>query len=640
MYPHVTRGVDGFIPREPWVSIDFEFNSLGPTIVGLSSGGNPASGYYTAAAREVLARLERGGVVWVGHNILTADKPLIEAELGVKIPLERCEDSMILHYLCNAELCKGVSKTTDDEDEEDNRGQGYMDLWSMASLYTDLPQWKQCRGERCEGPCRRHDELGYNGLDALAVDIAYPRLIADLKAKKIPRALVEHTKKLALLCDAMTKQGIKVDRELVRKLEAEFEERKGKIFPNRWVTVLGKKGKPLKNPKLIWDAPFNPRSPKQVVEWFQSKGIHLESTEREDIQRALDNTPEDAEGREWLERLFEYKSAGKGLKPWTDERYFDNDGLIHPRFIVTGTSTGRLASSSPNFQNLPRGVSWGKGVRRAIIPRAPDFILAKADFSQLELRVCLWYSGVKEELPGDAFNWLVQEGGGVFEKAAEIVGAGRTPRDLAKSVSHGGDYLEGVKVFYPRDLSNPRVKKMIDYGALVIHKDWEYHGGVVGFTGVNLAERLFGSATWENRKKALQIQEAYFKRFAPIREWQKKLSRAAERGWVQLASGRYLLLLGTPEDKLKIAAAAHGQGSGSDYVQEAMIKYYGMGFVPLIQIHDELVFELPRGTSDKALLDHFSIMSEESKYMPGFRCPTKVGRGENWIDMVEVKRSG
>jgi hypothetical protein len=159
-------------------------------------------------------------VTWAAHSF-AADIPIIEKETGAKIPLDRIEDTMIRHYLCNAELCKGVVKTSD-EDEEGNegksRGQGYMDLWSMSSLYTDLPQWKECRGERCDGPCRHHDPLGYNGTDAYSVDIALPNLIADCREKQIPESLYHHLVAMTRLCDDMRRQGVKVDREYVRAL--------------------------------------------------------------------------------------------------------------------------------------------------------------------------------------------------------------------------------------------------------------------------------------------------------------------------------------------------------------------------------------------------------------------------------------
>lgn len=603
----------------------------------MSAGGGPVSVAWDGAARAMLDKLDRQGVTWWAHNGLTTELPLMEKELGRSIPLDRMEDTMILHYLANAELCKAGPKDEDDED----RGAGYMDLWSMASLYTDLPQWKQCRGSRCSGPCHEHDYHGYNGIDALSVDLARDGLQRDIKDKNIPPALVNHMKRLMVMCQKMTDKGIAVDRQLVQSLEKEMEERKEKLFPSSWETAYGKKGQPLKNPVLVWDAPFNPRSPQDIKRYFAENGVHLDGTDKDAIRDALHDFDEDdtSEVKQWLERLHDYKAEGKGLKSWFDERYFHRDGLMHPRFIPTGTSMGRLASANPNFQNTPR-IGFGANVRKVVVPRDSGLILVKADKSQLELRMCLWYAGILDALPKgeDAFSWLVKEGQGAFEKAAEIAGkVSKNPaRDMAKSVSHGADYLEGFKVFYGKDLANPRTKKMIDYGALVVFRDWEYHGGVVGFTGVNLAQRFFGDASWENRKKALQIQEMYFARFGEIRRWHRRITADAERGYIQSASGRYLKLNGTPEEKAKMAAAFYGQGGGADDVQEAMLRYDDINEIPILQQHDELVFEFPIDTSDSELLDFFTLFSTESKFMPGFSCPVEVQKGPNWKDMTVV----
>lgn len=632
-YPKVKRNLSGWKPGGNVVSIDFEFDYNGPTILGFSTRGNAVSVPWSGDSRSVLGSLEAGGVVWLGHNLLTTEKQIIESELGVTLPLERMEDSMVLHYLCNSELCKSAPKS---EDDEDTKGQGFMDLWSMASLYTELPQWKRCRGVRCAGPCPIHDPFGYNGVDALAVDIAYPRLLEDTKEKKIPRELITHLYKLSLALYNIQKQGVRVDVDYINNLEKQLEDNKQSIFPCRWEAKVGKKGQELKSKELVWDAPFNPRSPKQVMEWFKERGVLLDSTEKDDVEKAIRRYAEatDGETLQWLEKLEEYKSEGKSLKAWFDGRHIHN-GFMYPRFSCTSTSTGRLSSFHPNFQNIPR-VGFGKKVRAAIIPR-PGFKLVKADYSQLELRMVLWYAGVREDFSDDAFTWLVQAGGGVFEEAAEAVGNGKSARDMAKSVSHGGDYGEGIVVLYPKDFNRARIKSAIDKGALVVDRDWEYNGGIVSFTGINLAERFFGSATFENRKRALEIQEAYFKRFWQIREWQKQVSREAERGFARSASGRYLELHGTAEDKLKIALALKGQGSGADYCQEAMIKYYERDNTPLLQVHDELVFEVPVETSNKNILEFFSTMSEESKFFPGFSCPAKVKVGMNWLDMEEVK---
>lgn len=637
-YPEVIRDPDRFVRKKPYVSIDFEFDPecpAPPTIIGLSSGAAPMSSVYNARSKALLERLEREQVTWVGHFSLTTERQIIEEELGVKIPLERMDDTRIWYFLANSHLTKNAAK---DEDEEE-KGQGFMDLWSMASLYTDLPQWKQCRGLRCDGPCWLHDKLGYNGVDAYAVDRSVEPLLDDLKRKRIPDALVQHVKEVVALGKAMEDQGIRVDREEVYRLEKEMDERKSKLFPSEVRHKIGKKGQELKTTEIVWDAPFNPRSPQAVMAYFAERGVYLESTEKDEIARAISDLPKrhDPEVRRWLENLYDYKAEGKGLGPWFADKYFGRDDLMHPRFNGTGASTGRLSSADPNFQNIPR-VGFGKNVRRVVIPRHPDMILVKADKSQLELRMVLWYAGIFDRLPydEDAFTWVVNAGDGIFEKIEEVARKGWTPRDHAKSVSHGADYLEGVKLFTSRDLDSPRTKRMIEDGVIVLHRDWEYHGGVVGFTGSNLATRLFGDASWENRKKANQIQEMYFSRFGEIRRWHKSLSRDAENGYVRSASGRYLELYGSPEDKLKIAAAFYGQGGGADDVQEGMLRFWREGYTPLINVHDELVFELPETTPDAELLDFFSIFTQESKFMPGFRGPVKVSKGPNWLDMTTI----
>jgi hypothetical protein len=652
LYPEVIKNrISEFEPNpgRP-LSVDFEFrpgidgdwSNPELTIAGLCAGGSPHSAFWDDRAEQKIKELEEKEPVWLGHNALTVERSIIGNLVGHEIPVERVEDSMLRHYLCNAELCKGVVKSSgeDEDDDQKEKGMGFNDLWSMASLYTDLPQWKQCRGTNCAGPCPTHDPLGYNGVDCVAPDVALPRLKAEMVQKRIPESLYENLKKLTLMCHAMSEKGIKVDRQLVAQLEEQFNERKDKIFPSKWQAKIGKKGQELKTKELVWDAPFNPRSPKAVIEWFGKHGIQLGSTEKDDIQEAVRRASiSDAASTEaigWLEKLYDYKDAGKGLKAWTSERYFDKWGFAHPRFIVTGTSTGRLSSANPNFQNVPR-VGFGKQVRRVVIPRDPSLMLVKADKSQLELRMCLWYAGFDvKDIPNDAFTWLVENGGGVFEEAEKITKKGWKPRDHAKSVSHGADYGEGIKVLSGKDLDNPRTKRLIDSGALVVHRDWPFHGGLIGFTGINLAERLFGSATWENRAKANSIQEAYFKKFGAIREWHKKVSREVEQGYIRTASGRYLTLLGTPEDKLKIAFAVYGQGGGSDDVQSGMLRYWKEGHIPILMVHDELVFEFPKETPNDTLLDFFSVMSAECEYMPGFRCPVKVQKGPNWLDMEEV----
>src|SRR5581483_3904298 len=207
-------------------------------------------------------------------------------------------------------------------------------------------------------------------------------------------------------------------------------------------------------------------------------------------------------------------------------------------------------------------------------------------------------------------------------------------------VSHSSNYGVGLQVLTGSRINSAQVKKEVEMGARIVFRDWEYHGGVVSFTGAHIAEILFGDKTLQSRRKALEIQTAYFRRFPSIRRWQKSVSQMAEKGWVQSASGRRLDLFGGPEEKLKQALAFFGQGCSADYIQESMLLYWAQGYVPLIQVHDELVFEIPRGMSDAQAYEFMQQMSSPSKFFPGFFCPVKISRGDNWLDMQEVACPG
>lgn len=445
-YPQIRRSPEGLADlvsdRPNWVGNDLEFTAREePTHCSLSvDRGDKAWALTWDACKSVLLDLIKSKVQFVGHAWLTADRPIIQRELGLEIPLEQSHDTMIMHYLCNAELT-ALPKTgrQAEDDPEVRRGAGHMDLWTMASIYTLLPQWKKCRGRYCQGPCPEHDFEGYNGVDAVAPDIAYPALQEDMKRKGIPDSLYLHMKRLALVCNKMKRRGIRVDRQYITELGERLDAEKDRLFKKIQVREacavcarLKKNPPPCKTCVKLglvndaghgyrlrdsWDAPFNPNSPQAVVSWFDARGVGLRGTTKDEIFKQLqkvNRNPEqyDDDAVKWLRLLHDYKEGGKGLKAWFDERYINAIGLAHPRFIECGTSTGRLASSNPNFQNLPKH-GFGREVRRAIVPRSPERLLLKADYKQLELRMVLWCSGVTEDFTDDAFTWLVQANPGL-----------------------------------------------------------------------------------------------------------------------------------------------------------------------------------------------------------------------------------
>lgn len=651
VFPPIYRDFEGVeaILQEPQdgLGLDLEFNPKTgrPSILGVSNrratSGVP---WDSELGRRVVEVAERHKVRIVGHSVIGADRPIIEGALDIKTPLAMWDDTMLRHYLCNPDLCKTPGK---DEDDDDTGAMGFMNLWTMASLHTTLPQWKVCRGKACDGPCPVHDPFGYCAVDSWAGLESKFGLVAEMEAKRIPESLHEDLSVLSEITHLMETRGIRINREYVNEMEKNFEEHKLEIFPIEYVN-----GKPVYSP-------FNPKSVPQIQAYFASKGIDLKDTDKKNVRKSLERetkkrgidfgqlatAPSLPEEIDALYRLLEFKDAGKGLKSWFDARYVDDNGFIHPRFIVPGTSMGRLASSRPNFQNIPaRG--FGARVRKAIVPRDPSYDLIEADFSQLEFRKILHTAGYDlKRLVSDPFVDLVTRSGGALIPAAKFMfsgqfdelGPAKTQRQVAKSVVHAYDLLEGFTVVTSKDLD--RRKKEIDAGALLVHRDWEYRGGLVAFTGGNLAERLFGSKSWQDRKRALDIQELMTAEFPIIRQFHRRVLREIEdHAGIRLPSGRFLPLYGNPEDDAKMAAAMHGQGGGADFVQGIMLRYYReQQRYPLIQVHDSLTWEIPRDWGSKQVHDLLWMMGQEDPRTPGFFCSFDAKRGPNWGEMSKVE---
>lgn len=656
-FPRIVRDDEGIreILRHPedGLGLDLEFNpSTGkPSILGVSNRHVTGAVRWNAQlAREVVEVAEKAGVEIVGHSVVGADRPILEGALGIKTPLTLWDDTLIRFYLCNPDFCKTPGK---DEDEDDSGAMGFMGLWTMGSLYTDLPAWKTCRGKACEGPCPLHDAFGYCAIDSWAGLESKFGTAAEMAEKKIPESLHRDLMELSEVTYLMEKQGVKVDTDYVQNLEAIFEADKLKIFPQEDGEYVH----------------FNPRSPAQVQAFFSKHNIDADKTDKKAVRKVLEKEirlrkldgawilpdKDDRDVDEILKvagglpepvasvyRLYKYKDSGKGLKSWFDDRYISNKGFTNPRFIVPGTSMGRLASSKPNYHNIPsRG--FGKRVRQAIVPRDTDLTLVAADYSQLEFRRMLYSAGYDlRDLKKDPFIGLVGRSNGQMKPAAEFNHSDE--RFISKSIVHAFDYFEGIQVLYGKDLD--RRKKEIEMGALKVYlkkydgrlkQDWEYRGGVVCFTGANLAERLYGNKTYDSRVKALALQELMVDEYPMLRDLHWKILKEIEdRKGVQLQTGRFLPLYGSPEDDAKMGAAMHGQGGGADYVQGIMLRYWReQQAVPLLQIHDDLTWELPAAWTDKQVKDFLWLMSQDDPRMPGFSCPMKAKRGYNlgdWSD--------
>jgi hypothetical protein len=695
--------------------IDLEFRpDLTPTICAVTTLDRiycvPWSNHYASRLREAFKDTQGPDgqpYEWVAHSTVGADKSVIDKALGIKTPISIWSDSMETHWLRNAHLCKAP-----DKDESDDAGSlGFNDLWTTASLTTDLSRWKACRGAICEGPdvlrpgysrlspCPTHSAMSYCGIDAWVSPVSHIQNWEFLAKRGITRQYYRDRMELSEIYYDMQHAGVKVDLAHVIRANAILDERKDKLFAYEGVG------------KARVYADFNPKSDRQIKAWFEENAkIRLKKTDKETIRQALlialaDEGIEggleglhDFDGTltvpvQKLHDLYTFKSEGKGLDPWFAEKFFSNSlhpeyaaalaslgvasindvtgpafeaalmqlaphAYMYPRWVGTGTSMGRLSSSSPNNQNHAKRGLFGQLTRTAIVPRDGSLELSSNDCAQLELRGCLYLAG-EPYMGADAFRWLVTESGDKFHEAAKLArpekyakDPAEAARDIAKVVSHSADYLQGLVLLEPWKLNDPATLKLIASGALRVYtkkyqprlaEDWTFFGKVVAFTGGGLAEMLFKDKSVSSRAKALAIQEdIYFKRFFVIREWQKRvLDFVQDNGYVQSPVGRFLQLYGTPDEIAKVAIAFLGQGMGADHVQGLTLKFRReLGMTPLLQVHDDLTFEVPKSLTNKQLCDTVKIMETETDRFPGFTCPIEAKRGPNWWELKSIYKNG
>lgn len=631
-WPHISRNPSdiSLVHPIPYLSWDLEWSirTGKPTILGVSDGTRTVSVPYDDGKGPFLDLLSRYPTCRIlGHNIVSADLPVAKAE-GIDIPLERCEDTILYHWLTNMSLCKGTKKTDDEEGEK--RGRGWMNLYAMCSFYSAIPQWKECWGEEVclanRNPCPKHDSFGYNGVDCWAPMQAFPSMLHRAKMLGVDKLYPLHRDVAAVLAK-MRDRGVLVNVPYVDRLREEF----AKATEEGRATFT-----------------FNPDSPKQVTAYFGKKGVFLENAQEQTIREAVEENAD-----EELGRLLDYKELGKGPDRWFAPRrfdyekgnwegYVDEEGYIHCN-LQFFTSTGRLACSNPNLQNVAKrrrdritGESLGKKVRRAII--APEgYYLYRADLKNAENRVFLHLAGY-HDIPNVDFHARMRDMIGIKEEDPFALALGNG-REAAKSVTHATDYFEGIKLVTPVEYRSSRIQGEIEGEVRIAFPDWVVFGKIVTFTGINLAKRAFGAATWENRRRALGVVMKYFAGFPKLRGLQMEITRQVERErCVRPPTGYVLSSYGFEEERLKTAAAMWGSNPVAHIIKHSLLRSESHPhLIPVLTIHDENVYYADCRHEPTAVAGMIrDCMELEVPEIKGMKIPVDVSYGKNWSDQQEI----
>ena len=389
----------------------------------------------------------------------------------------------------------------------------------------------------------------------------------------------------------MEEAGVKIDPaalgEMSVKLQREAEAKARDIYERCGVEFN------INSPKQLGDVLFNKLGLPMPVKYGKGKKIST----------AVDVLEGLAADHEVPRLVLEYRQLTKLKSTYVDALPLlirAQSGRVHTTFGQTGTATGRLSSANPNLQNIPIRTELGREIRAAFIAEAGHVLLA-ADYSQIELRLLAHYS--KDKLLVEAFR----RGDDIHTLTASQV-FGMPPlmvtpeqRRAAKVVNFGIVYgLSAFGLSQQLGIEPGEARKFID-------AYFEKYAGV----------RAFIDATIEQTRRDQKVK-TLFGRMRPIPDINSK--NATQRGFAERTAVN-TPLQGTAADLIKLAMIRIDEEMGKRGLKSRMT----------LQVHDELVFEVPEGEVDRMK----ALVREHMEQAHELAVPllVEIGVGPNWRDM-------
>ena len=462
-----------------------------------------------------------------------------------------------------------------------------------------------------------HNTIDYNdvigtgkakvGFDCVAFDKAAPYVAEDadlaLRLTQVlrPRMVAERMtsvyetleRPLLPVLARMERRGISVDRQVLSRLSGEFAQRAA--------------GLEAEIRELAGDPSFNPGSPKQLGDILFGKmglpgGTKTKTGQWATGARVLDELAE--LGHALPQKILEWRQITKLKSTYTDALpgYINpTTKRVHTNYALAATPTGRLSSSEPNLQNIPIRTEEGRKIRRAFIA-APGHKLVSADYSQIELRLLAEIANM--ETLKSAF------------------------RDGLDIHAMTASEMFGVPVKgMPGEIR--RRAKAINFGI------------IYGISAFGLANQL-----GIEREEAGAYIRKYFERFPGIRDYMEETKAfAKQHGYVTTLFGRKCHYPEIKHSNASIRAFneraainARLQGSAADIIRRAMARMDDalarkkLNARMLLQVHDELVFEVPEDEVDKTLPVVTAVMEDAPHPAVSLSVPLAVDAraADNW----------
>jgi len=350
---------------------------------------------------------------------------------------------------------------------------------------------------------------------------------------------------------------------------------------------------------------FNVGSPKQLGEiLFDRLGLQGGTKGKTGAYATGADILEDlATEHELPGRVLDWRQLAKLKSTYTDalqDHINPETGRVHTSYVQSGANTGRLASTDPNLQNIPIRTEEGRRIREAFVA-GPGRVLLSLDYSQIELRIMAHVAGI------DSLKRAFLDGLDIHAMTAS----------------------EMFSV--PLDQMTPEIRrraKAINFGV------------IYGISGFGLARNLRIP-----RGEAQAFIDTYFERFPGIRAYMDKtIGFAKEHGYVETMFKRRIH---TPEINAKGPAAGFArrgainapiQGTAADIIRRAMIRIpeaiAGLPATMLLQVHDELVFEVDESAVEETTARVRAVMENAASPVVTLDIPLTVdaGFGRNWAE--------
>jgi DNA polymerase-1 len=560
-------------------------NTLTAELVGFSFSWKSKEGWYVpvpADQTEVQKIVEEFKPLFANESIIKIGQNIkydlnVLKNYGVEIK-GTMFDTMIAHYLLNPDMRHGM----------DVLAETYLN-YSPVSIETLIGKKGKNQISMRDVPVEKISQYAAEDADITwqLMEVFSPQL----KEANAQKLFDEVEMPLVPVLASMEREGIAIDSATLKKYSAQLE-----------TEILAVDDEIQK----LAGMPFNISSPKQVgdilfevlkiAEKPKKTKTGQYATGEDILQKLIKKHP-------IIEKILEYREMVKLKNTYIDtlpEMVNEKTGRIHTSYNQVVAATGRLSSDNPNLQNIPVRSERGREIRKAFIPRDENHVLLSADYSQIELRIVASICGDKNMC--EAFR----EGKDIHTATAARV-YGIPESEVTKEMRYKA--------------------KSVNFGII-------YGQGAFG-----LAENLGIS-----RGEAKELIENYFREYSGVKKYMDDMINfAREYGYVQTMLGRrrYLRDITSANGVVRGFAERNAinapiQGTAADMIKVAMINVQkaleknNFATKLLLQVHDELVFDVPLNEVEKVK----PVIEEAMVNALKLEVPVEVGigTGKTWLE--------